>query len=266
MSKELTLPKDLLCGYFDCSTFGYLKVSPNRVSTLFEIEYFLEDGKSTYSNDTVFPIRRGWAYICTPGEVRYSDLPFKTKYVKFSAEGTLAEMLLSAPRYFRVYQSNEALALLDDIISLYSVSSPDENILLQGKLLSYIALILEESKRSKAVDSYKNKIAIKAQDFIKEHYGESIKLADIAKEVSLTPNYFHTLFSEVCKITPREYLLKQRLTAAKRLLLITEMSISEISEQCGFKTQQYLTSVFKSHFDCSPAEFRRRHQNSYFID
>lgn len=264
MKNRLILPTNLTCGYFDCSTFGSLKVSPKRKCATFEIEYFLEDGKNTYSDNVAYPIRRNWVLICAPGEERYSELPFKTKYVKFFAEGKLAEILSSSRKYFHVYRTFEAISLLDEIITHYTTKSWDE-IFIQGKLLSYISLILGEADLSQTDDFYKRRIIVTAQTYMKAHASESIKLSDIAKEVNLTPNYFHTLFSESCGITPREYLLEQRLIAAKKYLLTTQLSLSEIAERCGFKNQQYMSSVLKAEIGCTPLQFRLQHQNSYLV-
>ena len=265
MDNTLLLPTNLLCGYFDCTKFGALKLSPKRITTLFEIEYFLEDGANTYSDEIAYPIRRNWVRICTPGEERYSELPFKTKYVKFSAEGKLADLLRAAPPYFCIYRTYEALALLDEIIAL-STASPANEILLHGKLFNYIALILEESGRSQNVEAYKNKLTLRAQNFIHEHYSEPIRLSDIAKSVNLSPNYFHTLFTEVAGCTPHTYLERHRVEIAKKLLITTHLSLSEIAERCGFKTQQYLSSIFKAHLLVSPNELRRQHQSAYLTD
>ena len=263
MEERLILPSKIWCGYFDSSSFAPLKESPKRINELFEIEYYLEDGKYTYSDGQKYPIRRSFVYIGTPGEERCSDLPFKTKYVKFAAEGKLAEILKSARRYFRVYRSFEAETLLDEIITLYTMKEWDE-ILLQGKILSYISLILAESKRTSTDDSYKANVVIKAKDYMKEHLSEPIKLCDIAKEVSLSPNYFHTVFSEVTGISPRDYLTEHRINTAKKFLLTTELSQSEIAERCGFKTQQYMSMVFKAKTGCTLSHFRQKHRDAYW--
>ena len=265
MDHNLSFPTNLTCGYFDCSTFTPLKISPKRICTMFEIEYFLEDGGNTYSNGATYPIRENWVRLCLPGEERYSDLPFKTKYVKFNAEGKLAELLYTAPPYFFVYRKHEVLTLLDEIISL--ASSPNSNeILLYGKLLQCLALILEESEHPQTVDPYKNEIVLHAQNYIQEHFADPICLADMAKQVNLSPNYFHTLFTTTSHQTPRAYLEQYRVAMAKKFLLTTNLSLGEIAELCGFKTQQYLSIVFKAHLSVSPAEFRRYHQNAFLID
>jgi AraC-like DNA-binding protein len=106
---------------------------------------------------------------------------------------------------------------------------------------------------------------MQAQSYIKEHYGEQIKLADVAGEVNLSPNYFHTMFTEVCGVTPHDYLVEYRVNMAKNLLITADLTISEIAERCGFKNQQYLTSVFKAKTGLSPTHFKREHQNTYFL-
>ena len=264
MSNQLTLPARLVCGYFDSNSFGPIKMTPKRTCTTFEIEYFLEEGNNIFLNDSTYRVKKNCVHICSPGDVRNSELPFKTKFVKFYAEGKLADMLKSAPKYFRVYRSYEALALLDEIIML-STSSEGDELLLQGKLLTYISLILEEADSAQKASSYKRRIVMQAQSYIKEHFCEQIKLSDIARDVNLSPNYFHSLFTEVCGMTPHDYLVEHRINVAKNLLITADLSLSDIAERCGFKNQQYLTSVFKSKIGLSPTHFKKEHQSAYFV-
>ena len=264
MKNEWILPTHLICGYFDCSMFGDLKISPERKRTLFEIEYYLEDGKTTFSNGIAYPIRRDFVRISSPGEVGNSLLPFKTKYVKFNAEGRLAEVLDKAPRYFRVHRTFEAQVLLDEILSLYTSPKPNE-MLLYGKLLTLISLFLDDAKQPPDTDSFKRTAVLHAKEFIKKHYGEPIRLCDIAKEVNLSPNYFHTLFSEVTGISPHDYLVEHRIRIAKELLSTTPIPLSEIAERCGFGNQQYLTTVFKKRVGISPKTYRINASEDYLI-
>ena len=263
MKVKLLLPTEVTCGYFDCSSFAPSKESPPRKCETFEVEFFLADGENTYINDVAYPIRRNYALISIPGEMRYSVLPFKTKYVKFSVAGMLAEALRKAPRYFYVSQSIEANVLLDEIITTYTLRQEDE-IRLQGKLLIYISLLLKNAEEPSRTGSDQTGIIVKAQEYIKGHYKESVQLCDIAKSVNLSPNYFHTVFSQGCGQTPREYLEEYRIGIAKKFLLTTQLSLSELAEQCGFSNQQYLTTVFKRKVGCSPTQFKRRHQSAYF--
>ena len=265
MSNELILPSNILCGYFDSNAFGPIKVTPKRVSTMFEIEYFLEEGKNIFFNDTTYRVQKNYVHISSPGDIRNSELPFKTKYLKFNVEGQLAQLLKAAPRYFYIYRSFEALALLDEIITLYACEERNE-VLLQGKILTYVSLLLEEANSLQKASSYKRAIVMQAQSYIKEHFDESLNLADVAKQVNLSPNYFHTIFTEVCGISPHDYLMEYRVSAVKNLLITADITLSDIAERCGFKTQQYMSSIFKSKVECSPAQFRKQHHSAYLVD
>ena len=116
----LTLPSQITCGYFDSSEFGTLRISPKRTATKFEIEFYLEDASSTFADDAVYTIRKGYVQIAVPGQVRYSHLPFKTMYVKFCADGELAERLQTAPPYFK---STPPSSVLLPCLITYALSS-----------------------------------------------------------------------------------------------------------------------------------------------
>jgi len=78
-----TLPENIICGYCNCTEFGSLTVSPERVATKYEIELYLEDGRSTFSDGVEYKIKKNFIRITRPGQRRYSLLPFRTAYIKF---------------------------------------------------------------------------------------------------------------------------------------------------------------------------------------
>ena len=89
----LTLPQNISCGYFDCSEFGSLSVSPKRTVTKFEMEFYLEDSKTTTTDNHTYEIKKDYIQIAKPGQIRHSELPFRTAYIKFNADGEIAEKL-----------------------------------------------------------------------------------------------------------------------------------------------------------------------------
>ena len=258
----LTLPRDLICGYFDCSVFGDLKQSPVRTRTLFEIEYYLEDGRTTYSDGVPYPIKKSYIRVGSPGEQSYSMLPFKTKYVKFSAEGRLAQTLHALPRYFRSYRPFEIEKLFDDIISLSQTPHKDD-IMLAGKLMTLISIIVNDSSVSRISDGHE--AVTEAKNYMETHVREPITLSDVARAVNLSPNYLHTLFKSIEGITPRDFLTEKRLQTCAELLRTTSFPLSEIAERCGFCNQQYMSLLFKKRFDCSPLSYRKQTGRDYLV-
>lgn len=263
MEQELLIPKNVLCGYFDCSEFGALAVSPKRQRTRFEIEYYLCDGKTTTSNENVYPIRKNHILIGKPNEICNSELPFETKFLKFEAQGLLAEQLLAAPPYFPSLHPYETETLLDELI-LLSSGGITNTVLFYGKLLSLLSIILKDSRSERPPLSTALEMMEKARTYITENLDQPLKLLDIAASVSLSPSYFHALFSKAYGITPHDFLLQERIRYAKELLATTSLSMAEIAERCGFVTQQYLNSVFKKHEGISPGKCRKEYRKNYF--
>lgn len=64
-------------------------------------------------------------------------------------------------------------------------------------------------------------------------------------------------FKKYFHITPMRYLLEYRLSAAKELLLTTDMNVTLIAEKTGFSNQNYFIHAFKKENGCSPTQFRK---------
>lgn len=57
--------------------------------------------------------------------------------------------------------------------------------------------------------------------------------------------------------TPKEYILRTRLNLAKRLLVTTDRTVSEIARTVGYSDPAYFTRLFTSRVKQSPRDFRR---------
>ncbi len=81
-------------------------------------------------------------------------------------------------------------------------------------------------------------------------------LEDMASHCRMGRTLFSTLCSELTNQTPMKYLLKCRIERAEQLLKDSEMSVTDIALECGFKTCQYLSTQFKKARGRTPRQFR----------
>ncbi len=257
----ITLPYNIICGYCDCSEFGDLKVSPKRKATKFEIEFYLEDGLSTFADDKEYIIKKHHIQIAKPNQIRYSHLPFKTMYLKFSADGELAERLQKAPEYYPSSHPEKITELLSEIILLNE--GGNNELLLHSRLLSFLNIILNDSKIPKFQSGSNYEIISKAKRYIEVNYSSAITLKDIAGVVNLSPIYFHNIFTSACGISPHEYLIKCRIGEAKKQLWNSSIGLGIIAENCGFGCQQHFNKTFKKETGISPGKYRKEFQQNY---
>jgi len=98
----------------------------------------------------------------------------------------------------------------------------------------------------------------KAIQYVKANLAETISVKQLADMLHMNANYFSQLFKEQTGISFTEFLARQRLQLAKRLLLTTNLSIQDIAEQVGYQTDRYFIRVFRAHEQQSPAQFRKQ--------
>ena len=98
----------------------------------------------------------------------------------------------------------------------------------------------------------------KAENFILENYTRKISLKEISAIAGLSPPYFSTIFKEEMGENLSKYLNRLRVEKASRLLLETDMSLSEIAACCCFEDQSWFSKIFKAYTGISPGKYRNQ--------
>ena len=96
--------------------------------------------------------------------------------------------------------------------------------------------------------------------FIKEFYYEDLKLKDIADMAGYSPSYFSRTFSDTFGASFIEILVDIRIAHAKLLLKNYNLTITDISEKIGFKSNSYFSVTFKKKTGLSPIQYRKFHE------
>ncbi|MCZ8510955.1 AraC family transcriptional regulator [Paenibacillus filicis] len=96
----------------------------------------------------------------------------------------------------------------------------------------------------------------KGINFIEKHYNKQVTLEQTAKEAIISQYHFARLFKLHTGYSFSEYLIKYRLTQAKRMLMNTDYPISEIAKQTGFTDSSYFSKLFKRYENMSPKQYR----------
>ena len=122
---------------------------------------------------------------------------------------------------------------------------------------SLLRVVILEILQGRSTCASSNKIVQKAKAFIDEHYSEHLTNGSIAAALKYHPYYLGVLFRRYLGKTTHEYLNEVRLNQATEMLALTDNTIYEITEACGFKTPEHLTKLFKKHYGQTPTEWRK---------
>ena len=105
-----------------------------------------------------------------------------------------------------------------------------------------------------------------AVDFIEANFDQQLTLAAIAKSAHLSISRLAHLFKEQMGITLVNYLTHVRISHAKRLLLATDKSCTEICFEIGYNNQSYFTRTFKEIVELTPRQFRDNNRRPRVIE
>lgn len=94
--------------------------------------------------------------------------------------------------------------------------------------------------------------------YIHDHFQEDISIDQLAKAGHLSRRSCFRLFHEKLHMSPVEYIRDYRLQRARRLLLESNQSITAIAHDCGLGSSSYFGKVFREHFGCTPAQYRKK--------
>ncbi|AZC32974.1 response regulator transcription factor [Pseudomonas chlororaphis] len=101
--------------------------------------------------------------------------------------------------------------------------------------------------------------------YIEQNFRESIDQKELAKRCGMTTFRFSRLFKEVHGLGFMDYILSKRMDCAKNLLDNSQMPITSIGYEVGFKDPSYFARAFKQFAGASPSEYRQRRRSPELV-
>jgi len=97
-------------------------------------------------------------------------------------------------------------------------------------------------------------------EYMMKNYREEVTLKEIADLVHMAPASASRFFKSATGLTVFEYLNKIKIDLARQLLLNTDMSVLDISFDCGFNNLSHFNKQFKKFNRLTPRQFRKLRQ------
>ena len=102
--------------------------------------------------------------------------------------------------------------------------------------------------------------------YLEENFRRHLTLDELAARIYFSKDYLNKVFREVTGIPVGAYLKRTRLEEAKRLLLCTDLTVSEVAEHSGFGDVKSLYTAFKSTLNITPGEYRESREMLSSVD
>ena len=234
---------------------------PSHLHNVFELEYVINGEATVFIDGKPISIRAKSLKLTTPLDIERVNLktPVLTIInVNFTEDFINPEILPLLNSGFIV--NNVEDTLIKMLIDEYENQKP-YNLVCQNNILN---LILIEALRKRNINTslddddckIQHSIVHQVANYIHIHYREPLTLKEIANHFSYTQNHLNKLFLSTFDTTIMKYLSKTRIDQVEKLLVCSDMSVTQICIECGFSSISTFFRIFKEYNKMSPKEYR----------
>ena len=153
-------------------------------------------------------------------------------------------------------------AIMDELESkhpCYELSLRGYLSVIYSNLVRLVGVTESKDERLSKVNAKNAQSICDALSYIENNYKEPISLQQVADACGMTYAQLTYLFSKCFVKGFSEYLLDLRLNYAQKLLLKTNMSVTDIALECGFDNASYFAKKFKAGLGMTPKEYRQKY-------
>jgi len=243
----------------------------------FEVLYLLKGSGFHVIDSNKYEIKPPCVFFMSPGQAHKLELSNDIEgfIFIFTADFYLLNRsnqnsLIEFPFFYTINQDNPPL-LLDkksDVIFLESIFRQGiaeicqpcnyTNELLRS-LLDLILIICTSRYpfNDNMLNKGKGQILVKRFfHLIEENHQKNLSLSDYSAMIGVTPNHLTQTVKLLIGKTSFQIIKAKQLLEVKRLLVHTNLSVSEIANQLNFEDQSYFTKFFKRETGITPIQYR----------
>lgn len=172
----------------------------------------------------------------------------------------LHAVLFSSHFYYRLSSDERIDEQIRKLIDLHT--SSDSLFTAANINVSLMNLMLYILDHTEPVHEYakpqlQNSYVAYALNYIQEHYTTKILQEDIAQQLQISVRYLSKIFKSYMGVTLSNYITIYRVNRSIALMQSTDLTLTEIALQVGFRDSQQYSKVFMSVINATPSQYRK---------
>lgn len=224
-----------------------------------EIIFVLEGTATAICDGKSYPLKPGCILFIAPELVHKfinSSDPYYSQILQIDPNLLVGDISMTDnipihPVYEDPEHKNIAWALMDTAVKRKLELDQDMLILLTSAIARALLKDIPMRERNKS-----GKSVMRILEYCQANFREPISVAQMSRELYLSPSYISHTFSNILGTSFPEYINTLRINEAIRLLTETEYSVTEIAARSGYTTTRNFHGVFTKHMGLSPSAYR----------
>lgn len=235
--------------------------------------------------DTVVRAVRGDVFIVPPGQKHafIGGSGFNVYFIHLSPDFLLenSPRLKNLPTFFALFEIeplmrangktyrhlylnecvlNEIFPILDTVSKGWQ-SNPSSKLVQESYIIIVLTKLCSEYEKLQMTvgkNAHNDRLFMESISMILHSSNEKLTIESLAQVAGLSRTAYIKRFRETMGMPPRHFIMKRRLSEAKKLLIETDKPISKIAEETGFYDTAHFSKCFTMSEGISPTDYRRK--------
>ncbi|MVN77947.1 helix-turn-helix domain-containing protein [Hymenobacter sp. HMF4947] len=198
------------------------------------------------------------AVAIAPETIRHTLDLLNERYPRAEAHQPWA---LAGPEYAHLTNTPELTSTLERLLAVSCSPNAAKEVLAGFTLQELLVRLMQTQARQLIFQDYarhltSHRFAAVVQ-YIKQHLTEQLSVEKLSAVACMSKATFFRVFKREFGLTPVEYIVRERLAEAKRLLRHPLANVAEVCLRAGFNNLSYFQALFKKHEGVTPGAYKK---------
>jgi AraC-like DNA-binding protein len=226
------------------------------LSEVIVFEYILEGEGELFINGEWKKVKAGDVYILNEGEAHYyrasNRNPWKKIWINYESS-YMAKMLASYKIESGIYSAENVRARFEDLLECSRNAAVSQNLCFF--IADSLHRIINEIALERVPEKNDGRMIIES---VEEYVYKKLSLDELSASLNMSKSNIIRVFKKEYGITPYEYLLSRKMSAAKLLLENTSMTVKQIADKICISDEHYFSSLFLARVGMRPRDYRNK--------
>jgi AraC-like DNA-binding protein len=168
---------------------------------------------------------------------------------------------LAGPEYAHLTNTPELTGTLERLVAVSRTTDAAKDVLAGFTLQELLVRLMQTQARELIFQDYARHLTTHrfaaVVQHIKEHLTDNLSVDKLSALACMSKATFFRVFKREFGLTSVEYIVRERLAEAKRLLRQPLTTVADVCMRAGFNNLSYFQALFKNHEGITPGAYKK---------
>jgi AraC-like DNA-binding protein len=168
---------------------------------------------------------------------------------------------LAGPEHAHLTNTPELTSTLERLVAVSRTTDAAKDVLAGFTLQELLVRLMQTQARQLIFHDYARHLTTHrfaaVVDYIKQHLAENLSVDKLSALACMSKATFFRVFKREFGLTPIEYIIRERLAEAKRLLRQPLANVADVCLRAGFNNLSHFQALFKKYEGLTPGAYKK---------